>query len=68
MKAAELREKAIEELFELERSVRKELWEARLRNALHELDDTSQIRRLRRTIARIKTIIAEKKRNSAKGE
>lgn len=56
MKAAELREKTNEELAELEQSLARDLWKARFSNYSNQLDDTDQIRRLRRDIARIKTL------------
>lgn len=60
MKASELREKTTEELKELEKSLVRDLWKARYLNHSHQLDDTDKIRRLRRDIARVKTVLRER--------
>lgn len=39
---------------------RKELFNLRFRNATRQLDNTSQLRRVRRDIARIKTLMRER--------
>ena len=61
MKAAELRENTIDELVERERDLTRELWQTRMDNHTNQLDDTAKIRRLRRDIARVKTILVEKR-------
>ena len=60
MKTQELREKSIEELSELIVNCKKELFEIRVGN---KTEDTSKISKARKTIARAKTIINEKKIN-----
>ncbi len=60
MKAAELREETIDELKERERTLTRELWQARMDNHTNQLDDTAKIRRLRRDIARVKTLLSER--------
>ena len=57
MKPSELREKSQEELVELETSMTRDLWKARFSNHSNQLDDTDKIRRLRRDIARVKTVM-----------
>lgn len=57
MKAAELKEKTVEELKELEGTLARDLWKARFSNYSNQLDDTDKLRRLRRDIARVKTIL-----------
>lgn len=56
MKAKDLREKQASELAEMERELTRELWKARFANFSNQLDDTAKLRRLRRDIARVKTI------------
>ena len=65
MKAAELREETVDELKERERDMTRELWNTRMENHTNQLDDTAKIRRLRRDIARVKTLLVE--RQSAEG-
>lgn len=60
MKASELREETIDELKERERTLTRELWQARMDNHTNQLDDTAKIRRLRRDIARVKTLLSER--------
>ena len=57
MKPSELREKSHDELVELEASMTRDLWKARFSNHSNQLDDTDKIRRLRRDIARVKTVM-----------
>ena len=65
MKAAELRDQTLEELDIRERDLTRELWKTKMDNFTNQLDDTAKIRRLRREIARIKTLRSE--RQSAEG-
>ena len=60
MKAAEVREKSNEELQELEKSLRREIWKARFDNHSNQLDNTSSIQKLRRDLARVKTFITQR--------
>jgi large subunit ribosomal protein L29 len=60
MKAAEVREKSNEELTELEAGLRRQIWKARFDNHSNQLDDTSSIRKLRRDLARVKTLITQR--------
>lgn len=66
MKASELREQSIGELEQRERELTRELWSTRMKNYTNQLDDTASIRRLRREIARIKTILGERRRAEKK--
>jgi len=61
VKASELREDTTEELKERERDMTRELWKTRMDNHTNQLDDTAKIRRLRRDIARVKTLLVERK-------
>ena len=61
MKAAELREKTVEELkSELTESY-KEQFKLRMQQAAGQLARSSDVKRVRKDIARIKTIMSEKK-------
>lgn len=60
MKIAEIRERNVEELRSLRAELKRELWKARFNNLSGQLDDTSQIKKLRRRTARVNTIITEK--------
>jgi large subunit ribosomal protein L29 len=66
MKNSELRERSAGDLAVMEAELARDLWKARFGNFTNQLDDTAKIRRLRRTIARVKTIITQKKQE-AKG-
>lgn len=60
MKASELREKTVHDLSELKNKLSRDLMNNRFRNMTGQLDDKSIIMKLRRDIARVKTIIREK--------
>lgn len=61
MKATELREKTTTELEELERQVRDELFRLRMKHYSGQLQRPSDLREKRRDIARIKTVLTEKR-------
>lgn len=61
MRAAELRENTIAELVDQERDLTRELWKTRMDNYTSQLDDTAKIRRIRRDVARVKTILVERR-------
>jgi large subunit ribosomal protein L29 len=65
VKTAELREQTVDELVTRERDLTRELWKTKMDNFTNQLDDTAKIRRLRREIACIKTLLTE--RRGAKG-
>ena len=56
----ELKGKYAEELNEELVAAKKELFNLRFQNATNQLDNTSRIKEVRRNIARIQTVIAEK--------
>ena len=56
----DLRTKSIAELNEELVAAKKELFNLRFQNATNQLDNTSRIKEVRRNIARIQGIIAEK--------
>ncbi len=61
MKATELRELALQELEQKVRESRDELFNARVKHATGQLEDTAKLNRLRRDIARVETVILEKR-------
>jgi large subunit ribosomal protein L29 len=67
MKAKDLHERTVEDLKELEKTLSKDLFDARFKNFTNRLDDTALLNRNRREIARIKTVLALKSRVGAKG-
>ncbi|MBW2522613.1 MAG: 50S ribosomal protein L29 [Deltaproteobacteria bacterium] len=60
MKTEQLRECTDERLAELDKSLRREIFESRIKNFTNQLDDTASIRRARRDLARVKTIQNER--------
>lgn len=60
MKASELREKSTEDLQAEITELNDELFKLRFQNATHSLEDTSQLTKVRRNIARAKTILRER--------
>lgn len=60
MKANDLRERTQEDLVELERSLRRDLFSYRMRNHTGQLDDTSLLAKARRDIARIEHVLRER--------
>ncbi len=54
------RSKSPAELVELEKTLSRDLWKARFANYSNQQDDTDKIRRIRRDIARVKTIATAK--------
>lgn len=63
-KAADLRERTTDDLKELEKSLSRELFSSRFKNFTNRLDDTSSLRKGRRDLARIKTVLLEKLRGA----
>ena len=60
MKAKDLRERSVEDLRELEKSLAKDTFTNRFKNFTNRLDDTSVINKTRRDLARVKTILAQR--------
>jgi large subunit ribosomal protein L29 len=60
MKAKELRDLSPEELQTKEKEFREEEFKLRFRHATGQLEKTDRLRKLRKDIARVKTIIREK--------
>ena len=60
MKAKELQDKSVNELKQMEQDLARDLWKTRFKNVTSQLDDTAKIRRLRRDIARVKTVLGQR--------
>ena len=60
MKANELKEKSVEQLNEVLVDLLKQQFGLRMQQATGQLGKTSEIKRVRRDIARVKTVISEK--------
>ena len=56
----DLKAKTVAELNEELTAAKKELFNLRFQNATNQLDNTARIKEIRRNIARIQTVIAEK--------
>jgi large subunit ribosomal protein L29 len=61
LKAAELRNKTVEELTVFVRELKSELFDTRSKIATRQIEDNNKSRRLRRQIARVLTVLNEKK-------
>ncbi len=59
MELKELRELNQERLLEIEKQIRRQLFDARLKNYTNQLDDTASIRTARRNLARVKTLLQQ---------
>ncbi len=64
MKAKEIRALSVQEITAKTDDMRHELMNLRFRQVAGQLTDTSQLRALRRRIARMETILNEKKRQA----
>ncbi len=67
MKAADLREKSAEDLRELQKTLAHDVFKGRLKNFTNQLDDTSSVRKLRRDLARVITVLREREPGAASG-
>jgi large subunit ribosomal protein L29 len=65
--ASEIRAKTPDELSELLLQLRKEQFNLRFQRATGQQENTSRVRVVRRDIARVKTILAERTRAAVKG-
>ena len=60
MKASELREKSLQDLQELSDEVRKDLFDLRFKHYTGQLVDTASLKKARRNVARVETVIRER--------
>jgi large subunit ribosomal protein L29 len=65
MKSSEIRELGIDELGTKVSELSEELFRLKFKNGIRQLENTANLKAVRRTIARIKTIINEKKIKAA---
>jgi large subunit ribosomal protein L29 len=68
MKPEDIRANTLEELSVLEGDLRRQLWKAHFDNHTNQLDDTSTVQKLRRDLARVKTILTERRAKPADKE
>ena len=61
MKASEFRDLSIEELSVKEKELAESLFNLKFQHATGQLDNTAQLKRTRKDIARVKTILIEKR-------
>lgn len=66
MKAKELADRTVADLQQLEKELTRALWKSRVDNFTNQLDDTAKIRRARRDLARVKTVITQRQAAPAK--
>jgi len=60
MKAKDLRERTTEHLQELEKTLGRDVFDAKFKNFTNRLNDTSSVRKARRDLARVKTILSQR--------
>jgi large subunit ribosomal protein L29 len=60
MKAKDLHERTTEHLVELEKTLRGDMFQARFKNFTNRLNDTASIKKTRRDVARVKTILTQR--------
>ena len=62
MKAEKVREMGVDELGVKERELQEQLFKLRMQKATGQLDNASRLGEVRRDIARVKTVLREKRR------
>jgi large subunit ribosomal protein L29 len=67
VKASDLRTRSHDELSEQVETLGKEIFNLRFQRASGQLENTARVRRVRREIARIKTILGERRRQASPG-
>ncbi|HHB82380.1 MAG TPA: 50S ribosomal protein L29 [Devosia sp.] len=63
MDIADIRAKTLDELKDELETLKKEQFNLRFQRATQQMEDTSQVRRVRRDIAKVKTVMREKREN-----
>ncbi len=61
MKASELRELEVEELVQKAREARNEFFNAKVKHATGQLEDTAKLKLLRRDVSRVEGVLTEKR-------
>ena len=67
MKSGDLRARTEDELTEQAETLGKEIFNLRFQRASGQLENTARVRQVRRDIARIKTILGERRRPASPG-
>ncbi len=62
MKVEAIRKLSVEELNKQIAELKEELFELKIKNSLNQLENTAQIGQVKKTIARMMTVLAEKNR------
>lgn len=65
MKMSDIRELSMEELSGKTDDLSEELFKLRFQNGIRQLENTAKLRDIRQDIARVKTVISEKKAHAA---
>ncbi len=65
LKATDLRERTLEDLRELEKTLVHDVFQNRFKNFTNRLDDTSTIKKAKKDLARVKTILTERAKGLA---
>jgi large subunit ribosomal protein L29 len=68
MKAKDLTERTDDALRELEKSIQNDIFQAKFKNYTNRLNDTASVRRLRRDLARVKTILSQRSAAATEGK
>jgi len=66
MKASDLRTRTPDELQEQVETLAKEIFNLRFQRASGQLENTARVRQVRRDIARIKTVLGQRRRQEAR--
>ena len=66
MRASELRELTIDELVQREAELKRKLFNLRFQRASGELDNTAELKKTRRDIARVMTVIGQRSQEAAR--
>ena len=66
MTASDIRARTVDELTEQVETLSKEIFNLRFQRASGQLENTARVREVRRNIARIKTILGERRRQEAR--
>ena len=67
MKASDLRARTADELTEQVDRLGREIFNLRFQRASGQLENTARVRQVRRSIARIKTVLGERRRQASPG-
>ena len=59
LKASDLHERTLEDLRELEKTLTRDVFQNRFKNFTNRLDDTSSIKKAKKDLARVKTVLTQ---------